>query len=317
MSITRVPNKNPLGAIRTSVHFIRSYFDAQALPNTPPPSPLPNLTLLSRHHQKNNKSSLKINRIADELIDMYSAENNKNQKLEHQIVQLTKERESLKQQLTDCEQSTQQMVCHYVGLLEKERLETKKWMSLATKQEQLVSTLEKKQLKYQVQENELEDKQKLLGLLINERHILIKRMNSKTPPLLLKPSTITTSKSTPHHRPPIAPISKSKRSSIDLLEQMVKTDLLMYTSTPIKTDTILPPSPPPHIPLPQLPHHTSTTKKKTCHRSQPPLPKSAIKSKLNQTHKRETMPENKHSLFSSVQHHKYRKYRKDGHFISF
>jgi hypothetical protein len=313
MPITRVPNKNPLGAIRTSVHFIRNYFDAQAPPNTPPPSPLPNLALLSHHHQKNNKSSLKINRIADELIDMYSAENNNNQKLEHQIVQLTKERESLKQQLTDCEQSAQQMVCHYVGLLEKERLETKKWMSLATKQEQLVSTLEKKQLKYQVQENELEDKQKLLDLLINERHILIKRMNSKTPPLLLKPSSITISKSTPHHRSPIAPFSKSKRSSIDLLEQMVKTDLLMYPLIP--TDTMPPPSPPPHIPLPQLPHHT--TKKKTCHRSQPPLPKSAIKSKLKQTHKRETMPENKQSLFSSVQHHKYRKYRKDGHFISF
>ncbi|EPB85286.1 hypothetical protein HMPREF1544_07967 [Mucor circinelloides 1006PhL] len=189
--------------------------------------------------------------------------------------------EALKQQILLNEQSAQQMIAHYLGELERERLKIKHKDSIIAKQDALISTLETKMQNILNQQNtadnslqtsvlskneklleaqielqaiELEDKKKLLAMLLHERDELsIKASRPK-------------SKNTKKH------------SSIDLLAKIVQTDIpscapaldvlqlsdlvdrkktpspLAFKKSHVFNDhSPPPPSPPPKSPLPPTP----------------------------------------------------------------
>lgn len=209
--------------------------------------------------------------------------------------------EALKQQILLNEQSAQQTIAHFLGELEKERLRTKQKDLIIAKQDHLISTLETKIQKLLNQQNttelslqtsvvpskneqlleahielqalELEDKKKLLDMLVHERNelsIQVKQLSQ------LKPDKV---KYTTQSRNTNSIHDAKERSSIDLLAKMVRVETPSTVSTcnvllqpsdsynqktspsplPFKKSHVLedhspsPPSPPPKAPLPPTP----------------------------------------------------------------
>ncbi|KAF1802639.1 hypothetical protein V8B55DRAFT_1433212 [Mucor lusitanicus] len=221
--------------------------------------------------------------------------------------------EALKQQILLSEQSAQQTIAHYLGELEKERLETKQKDQIIAKQDDLITALEAKihklinqqttvdttlqtpapsknekllEAQIKLQAIELEDKKRLLAMLIQERDGLslkveqLSRLDSER-------SRNTLSNDTTHS------INYArKRSSIDFLARITQSDVSNSVSTsnvlqtpdsfnqkasplplPFKKLHVYkdnrsppPPSPPPKSPLPPIPRRKST---------KPPAPRSA------------------------------------------
>ncbi|KAL9559557.1 hypothetical protein MBANPS3_000383 [Mucor bainieri] len=207
--------------------------------------------------------------------------------------------EALKQQLLLNEQSAQHTIAHFLGELEKERLKTRQQDLIIAKQDDLISTLEAKLQKLVNQQNdrntsaptkneklleaqielqavELEDKKKLLAMLIHERNELFNRVQqlSQLKPKELKDSQLRDTHGMNHTK---------KRSSIDLLAKIVQpeisnsavaaVDMLQQSNSndqktsasplPFKKSHMTnnhsppPPSPPPKSPLPPTPRKST------------------------------------------------------------
>ncbi|KAK4515172.1 tyrosyl-tRNA synthetase [Mucor velutinosus] len=202
--------------------------------------------------------------------------------------------EALEQQILLNEQSAQQTIAHFLGELEKERLKTKHKDLIIAKQDDLISTLETKlqklaNLQYatdtslqtfapskneklleaqlELQAAELEDKKKLLAMLIHERDELALRVEQLPQ---LKPEEFQYTQS----RDTASTDCVKKRSSIDLLAKIVQSEASSSASTlpsdaydqrtspsphafkkshVINDHSSPPSSPPPKSPLPPTP----------------------------------------------------------------
>ncbi|CAO3654236.1 unnamed protein product [Mucor fragilis] len=238
-------------------------------------------------------------------IDGYASEFSQDDELHYNVadsaleLSCAKQIEALKQQILLNEQSAQQTIAHFLGELEKERLRTKQKDLIIAKQDDLVSTLETKIQELLNQQNttepslptsapseheklleahielqalELEDKKKLLDMLVHERNELFIKMEQLSQ---LKPgkAKYTQSKDTNSEH------DAKKRSSIDLLAKIVQLETPSSVSTcnvllqssgsydqktspsplPFKKSHVFkdhsptPPSPPPKTPLPPTP----------------------------------------------------------------
>ncbi|KAI9483179.1 MAG: hypothetical protein EXX96DRAFT_536542 [Benjaminiella poitrasii] len=225
--------------------------------------------------------------------------------------QLKEEIDKLKEQIKLSEQSAQQMMAHYIRELEQERLKTKKLEGVIAKQDDLIVALEskllpaeevnskdkdKKKLKrnssmvaaarkseklleaqVEIQAVELEDKKKLLSILIDERDELLKKVEYLSKDKSLQSiGKHNTDKSNSDHRNicrASEPAYQRKRndhgrSSIDLLAKIAKFDVTTQQSNNHSKQSTKnayshidfsspPPSPPPKNPLPPTPptHH--------------------------------------------------------------
>lgn len=200
--------------------------------------------------------------------------------------------EALKQQIVVIEQSMQQIIANYVSTLEKERLQTKRLNAIIAKQDNLISTLEAKLKKISNQQNnnddggdttiqmtftpskheklleaqvelqglELEDKERLLSMLLDERDKLCIKVDqlSHLKPLQLKKNDENDTDSENHSK---------KRSSIDILAKIVQSDIpspvpdsdVSSATLSLKKPHLFnnhsppPPSRPPKNPLPPTP----------------------------------------------------------------
>lgn len=210
--------------------------------------------------------------------------------------------EVFKQQIVATEQSMQQIIAHYVSELEKERLKTKKLNAITTKQNDLISILEAKlkeisnqqanndysedttiqitpipskhekllEAQVELQGLELEDKERLLFILLDERDKLCIKVNqlSHLKSLQLKKIDENDIDSENHCK---------KHTSIDILAKIVRSDILSpISSSNVSSATSsfkklhlfdnhspLPPSRPPKDPLPPTPSSRSSFTKKT------------------------------------------------------
>lgn len=182
----------------------------------------------------------------------------------------------LHMQLSACEQSTHKTVSHYATELEKERLESRKLTSIIEKQQNTITLLENQLKETQIifrtssssrkpeghgshdlikalvdlQSMELDDKKHLLANLVNEREILLQKIDELNNPSLV---TVNKKKKLTSHQ---------DRSSIDLLAQITSTNLVQDEPTPstLSPGTVLhyfsttpPPTPPPTCALPLPP----------------------------------------------------------------
>lgn len=182
----------------------------------------------------------------------------------------------LHMQLAACEQSTHKTVSHYATELEKERLESRKLTTIIQNQQETISSLENKLTETQfvvrtssttqkpeghgshdlikalvdLQSRELDDKKKLLVNLLDEREELLQKIDGLSSPT----STVIHKQKLSNHQ---------DRSSIDLLAQLAKSDLVYKEksnrSTVSSSSSVLfyssppPLSPPPTFPLPPTP----------------------------------------------------------------
>ncbi|KAG2198747.1 hypothetical protein INT47_005432 [Mucor saturninus] len=185
----------------------------------------------------------------------------------------------LHMQLSACEQSTHKAVSHYATELEKERLESRKLTSIIQKQQNTISLLESQLTETQfilrtssssqkpeghgshdlikalvdLQSMELDDKKHLLANLVNEREILLQKIDE-----LNNPSSISVHKQRKLNR-------HQDRSSIDLLAQIASANLVQdepksnsmssssSSGTVLYFSTTPPPTPPPSCALPLPP----------------------------------------------------------------
>lgn len=205
--------------------------------------------------------------------------------------------EALKQQIVVTEQSMQQIIANYVSTLEKERLQTKRLNAIIAKQDNLISTLEAKLKEISNQQNnnndddggdttvqmtftpskheklleaqvelqglELEDKERLLSMLLDERDKLCIKVDqlSHLKPLQLRKNDENNTDSENHSK---------KRSTIDILAKIVRSDIpspvpdsdVSSATLSLKKPHLFnnhsppPPSRPPKNPLPPTPFST-------------------------------------------------------------
>ncbi|KAI8075726.1 hypothetical protein BDF21DRAFT_423547 [Thamnidium elegans] len=174
-----------------------------------------------------------------------------------------KEIKMFRTKVIECEQTTHNLVSHYIVQLEAERSQIRKLNTIIQEQKQVIFTLENQaeniptnslptshsndellNVLVDLQSVELTEKKKILTELTEERKELLKKIQA------LSKRQTTHSLLTARHQ--------IDRSSIDMLAQMTKSD---YTQQSIHIRPISPPlTPPPKNPIPPTPRYRTRQK---------------------------------------------------------